>query len=130
MYAWLGAMLTALALGAGSATVIRANEVQELKLTCPETSDPNLTRLCGLLSDRLAQNADVVPDRDGNTVITLQGRSLPRLGLAARLVVTRPGHRFVSPELTLTVMDRDDIPAAVLGRFADDLIASAALAGD
>lgn len=130
MRAWVTALLTAVSLCLAPWFAAQAERMDRLELHCPDNSDPDIVALCAVLRERLARNGTGVTDRGGDVVAHLQGHGLKGPGLVARLVVMRAGQRHVSPELTLTAMDRRGIPLARLRCFADDLIARLAPSQD
>ncbi|TWI35688.1 hypothetical protein IQ24_01046 [Paracoccus sulfuroxidans] len=90
-------------------------------LECPEGGGGVTQRLCALLTARLSQEGHALAP-DTATRLRLQVRMPASNILFARLLVDADGRQKSSPELELSVMDRDDIPEAALDRFAARLL--------
>lgn len=97
-----------------------------ITLECPEDGRVVTQRLCALLAARLSRDGHAIAP-DGATHLRLQVRVPADNILFARLLVEADGARKSSPELELSVIDRDDIPEAALDRFAARLLMIAPL---
>ena len=103
------------------AAVAEGSSRPAVALECPEEGGGVTQRLCALLTARLSQEGHVLAP-DAATRLRLQVRVPASNILFARLLVDADGQQQSSPELELSVIDRDDIPEAALDRFAARLL--------
>lgn len=128
MRVWVTALLTCASVWLAPPVAAQAKNMNRLELKCPALPGPNIAALCQALRELLVLRGYDLTGDAADVVVAVQGRDLGSAGLSAQLITTRSAQRVASPELALTVSGRDDIPKAQLLRFADDLIASSALA--
>lgn len=113
--------LIGLALGLFGPVVAMADSAPGVMVTLDCPSGVTAQRLCALLGAELSRQGRA-EGAGTATRLRLQLRSPEGHILFARLTVEGDGPVKSGPELELSVVDRDDIPEAVLARFAAQLV--------